>query len=352
MWSMGKVLKTPEVLRVFIGSFWNEPLQHAEASQLFEKEEHDLMDDLKSLPRNAAIRKINEFVKRARLVKVHAYLIGHLREKMPTMIGREKKQQALLSDLSVVFRDVQRKYQIPPGDFPDLDEFKTKLEGRNFSTSRRSFVNITPHIERPLTHDLEHAPIVAKFQKLNLKALAELDLLLTSEIPKLMAKLPKGTGNRGDGRLVETQVVKVNNPFAQGVEDERWIVYPHLSKYSPIFQSLQRNADGKASGVECMTPLLATGCSQSQLRQIWELADIDRDGMLDQDEFALAMFLSERVHVEEGQEIPQTLGPEYIPPSKKDLLFVDQGQDQGHVSRSQEDFAAAAADDDDDDDTK
>lgn len=27
MWSLGKVLQTPEVVRVFTGSFWNEPLR-------------------------------------------------------------------------------------------------------------------------------------------------------------------------------------------------------------------------------------------------------------------------------------------------------------------------------------
>lgn len=28
MWSLGKVYTTPEVPRVFIGSFWNEPFLH------------------------------------------------------------------------------------------------------------------------------------------------------------------------------------------------------------------------------------------------------------------------------------------------------------------------------------
>jgi hypothetical protein len=37
------------------------------------------MRDLRDLPRNSAVRKINELVKRVRICKVHAYIISHLK---------------------------------------------------------------------------------------------------------------------------------------------------------------------------------------------------------------------------------------------------------------------------------
>lgn len=70
MWSLGKVLSTPEVARVYIGSFWDQPLQFDMNRRLFELEEQDLFKDLQSLPRNAALRKLNDLIKRARLAKV------------------------------------------------------------------------------------------------------------------------------------------------------------------------------------------------------------------------------------------------------------------------------------------
>ena len=51
MWSLGKVLGTPEVARVYIGSFWDQPLRYDMNRRLFEAEEQDLFADLQSLPR-------------------------------------------------------------------------------------------------------------------------------------------------------------------------------------------------------------------------------------------------------------------------------------------------------------
>uniref|UniRef100_A0A3Q1C1A2 Dynamin-type G domain-containing protein n=1 Tax=Amphiprion ocellaris TaxID=80972 RepID=A0A3Q1C1A2_AMPOC len=73
MWSLGKVINTPEVVRVYLGSFWAKPLQNTENRRLFEAESQDLFRDIQSLPRNAALRKLNDLIKRARLAKVRSH---------------------------------------------------------------------------------------------------------------------------------------------------------------------------------------------------------------------------------------------------------------------------------------
>jgi hypothetical protein len=162
LWSLGKTMASPEVARVYVGSFWQEPLQNLDNAELFEMEEKDLMKDLAILPRQSAVRKINELVKRIRKVKTLAYIIGHLKSEMPTVMGKEKKQKKLINDLPNVFRQILKKYNLSAGDFPEITSFSSKLAESKFS----------------------------EFHSLNQKHIDELDRALTVDIPKLMEMLP------------------------------------------------------------------------------------------------------------------------------------------------------------------
>ena len=127
MWSLGKVINNPEVARVYIGSFWNEPYRNDSLASLFDKEEADLLSDLKTLPKMNAVRKVNELVKRARLVRVHCLIIAHLRELMPSVFGKDKAKADLIKSLPEQFKKISIKYDIPPGDFPSIERFQVKL---------------------------------------------------------------------------------------------------------------------------------------------------------------------------------------------------------------------------------
>lgn len=52
-----------------------------------------------------------------------------------------------------------------------------------------------------------------------------------------------------------------------------------------------------------------------QLSKIWNLSDIDKDGYLDIEEFALAMYLI--AFKQEGNSLPLELPDHLIPPSKR-----------------------------------
>ena len=112
---------------MYIGSFWEHPLKHSQNRFLLEKEKADLLGELDGLPHNAVVRRINELVKRARSVKVHAYLIHYLRKQVPTVFGKSEKQAKLLQTLPREFVACARRYGLPLGDFPDINKFRARL---------------------------------------------------------------------------------------------------------------------------------------------------------------------------------------------------------------------------------
>jgi epidermal growth factor receptor substrate 15 len=61
--------------------------------------------------------------------------------------------------------------------------------------------------------------------------------------------------------------------------------------------------------------LLSTGIPIDSLRKIWELSDFEKNGNLDREEFALALYLSELV--KKGKKVPDVLPKNLIPPSKR-----------------------------------
>ena len=50
MWSLGKVVGTPEACRIYLGSFWDAPLRLTDNKVLLDREKRDLLDEMASLP--------------------------------------------------------------------------------------------------------------------------------------------------------------------------------------------------------------------------------------------------------------------------------------------------------------
>ncbi|KAJ8958938.1 hypothetical protein NQ318_019708 [Aromia moschata] len=90
-------------------------------------------------------------------------------------------------------------------------------------------------------------------------------------------------------------------------------------KLRRTFESLGP-VNGKLSGATAKEELVKSKLPNAVLGKIWKLADVDRDGYLDKDEFALAMHL---INVKlKGNEIPFELPDHLIPPRKKDKVYT------------------------------
>ncbi|OCT82735.1 epidermal growth factor receptor substrate 15 isoform X2 [Xenopus laevis] len=99
--------------------------------------------------------------------------------------------------------------------------------------------------------------------------------------------------------------------------DLPWAVKPdEKAKYNVIFDSLNP-VNGFLSGDKVKPVLLNSKLSVDILGRVWELSDIDHDGLLDRDEFAVAMFLV--YSALEREPVPMSLPPTLVPPSKRKM---------------------------------
>uniref|UniRef100_A0A673AZ67 Epidermal growth factor receptor pathway substrate 15 n=1 Tax=Sphaeramia orbicularis TaxID=375764 RepID=A0A673AZ67_9TELE len=72
---------------------------------------------------------------------------------------------------------------------------------------------------------------------------------------------------------------------------------------------------GMLTGEKVKPVLLNSKLPVDILGRVWELSDLDRDGMLDKDEFSVAMYLVYRAL--EGEPVPMSLPPPLVPSSKR-----------------------------------
>ncbi|CAL8346376.1 unnamed protein product [Merluccius merluccius] len=97
--------------------------------------------------------------------------------------------------------------------------------------------------------------------------------------------------------------------------DSQWAIRPdEKGKFEGIFESLLP-VNGLLPGDKVKPVLINSKLPLDVLGKIWELSDVDKDGQLDKEEFAVAMHLVYRAM--EQEPVPAALPANLIPPSKR-----------------------------------
>jgi len=166
------------------------------------------------------------------------------------------------------------------------------------------------------------------------------DAMLATDIARLMAQIPKeeavaaekAAGDASEpvrqpevrGGAFDHETEK-STPFGfgrgegfdKGADEEEWIVGRERYQFDEKFADLNP-VDGKVSGRVAKDYMLKSKLPSSVLGKIWKLSDLDKDGMLDGEEFALANYL---INLKlDGHELPEELPRHLIPPSKKETV--------------------------------
>lgn len=136
MYGLGRVFHTPELKRIYVGSFRDEPYDSRSAilHSIFESDKKLLDDDMKHLSAESSKQKVNSFIARVKLQKAFATLLDYLRQQMPAMWGGEKKKQELITSLPSIYDKIDGANGISKGDLPDATIMQEMLVHLDFGT--------------------------------------------------------------------------------------------------------------------------------------------------------------------------------------------------------------------------
>mmetsp|Transcript_2384 Transcript_2384/g.5661 ORF Transcript_2384/g.5661 Transcript_2384/m.5661 type:complete len:446 (-) Transcript_2384:206-1543(-) len=132
LWNVGKVFQTPEVARVFVSSFWNEPYRFQDHKTLFEEDKAAVVKELQTLPHTALLRKINNLTARVRRVRTHVKVVGYLRSRIPLHLLAFRAdgliRHWMCANLEFLLSEAQRVHGLSSGDMPKLEVLRGKLQ--------------------------------------------------------------------------------------------------------------------------------------------------------------------------------------------------------------------------------
>merc|ERR1712154_557331 len=104
------------------------------------------------------------------------------------------------------------------------------------------------------------------------------------------------------------------------------------AEYDQKFYSLSLT-NGKASGGQIKQIMMQSQLSNNVLGKIWQLSDIDKDGLMSDQEFALCCFLID--YAKDGKSIPDTLPDNFIPP-KFGAMIIKKRKEEAQKQQQQQ----------------
>ncbi|KAL1390168.1 UBA/TS-N domain-containing protein [Phyllosticta capitalensis] len=98
-----------------------------------------------------------------------------------------------------------------------------------------------------------------------------------------------------------------------------WVISPQeKAQYDQLFAKVDTAGSGFLTGEQAVLFFSDSGLPEDVLAAIWDLADINSEGRLNRDEFAVAMHLIRQQRPKPGiQHLPSALPPNLVPPSMR-----------------------------------
>ncbi|KAF1814582.1 hypothetical protein P152DRAFT_456851 [Eremomyces bilateralis CBS 781.70] len=160
--------------------------------------------------------------------------------------------------------------------------------------------------------------------------------LKSRAMPALPVKLPPGLYEAASRRTPVPRQFSGQNaqrtsspltkypPFAPPTAAPgEWLIDPHMKQRADeLFNTMDPGRSGFLGGDVAAVYFKDSKLADEILAQIWDLSDIDHDGRLNRDEFAVALYLIRTQNQRSPPPLPAALPPNLVPPSMRNQAQI------------------------------
>merc|ERR1719354_721923 len=230
----------------------------------------------------------------------------------------EKAKNRMIKELGEIFKQLSQQHRISIGDFPKGSVMQEKLKTMDWSQFRKL-----------------SSSMIAKVDDMIAKDIAELMIAIQRDEAQQQEEINKNGPAVKCGVFADGTVNPFSKKWGEGVMEGMdygknegdvgtWIIDEKKADYDKIFYNLKpsTNKDGQKvlSGSDAKKEMVKSKLPNTALAKIWRLADHDGDGMLTDEEFALAMHLIDLRAG--GHGLSDTLPDHLIPPTQREAPAV------------------------------
>jgi len=294
MWNLGRVLKSPEVVKVYIGSFRDNPIEYKVFEPLIESEVQLLLSDLQSVPKSSANRKLGDLIKRTKKAKAHALVLSKLKDSLLSAAGtigwwyeasRKEKMKEIIRNLQEeIYDPLIDEYNMSQEDFPDIKKMKKLLVKEDFDT----FEDLDKDMLKAIDDWMDHGLASKKANEIGKEEAEEL----------LSGGAFEGVMGGKSSFLAYPNIINNKDQL----------------EASALFQTLGLKDDAKLDVHQARNEMVKSSLPQHVLQRIWKLSDVDHDTMLTLEEYRVTRFLIRLVLA--GNDLPMELPSHFFPHSE------------------------------------
>ena len=129
--------------------------------------------------------------------------------------------------------------------------------------------------------------------------------------------IPRQFSGGGYQNQTRPAMAGIQQPISTG---DQWAITPQdKAQFDQIYLTVDTQNRGFITGEQAVSFFSNSRLPEDALAQIWDLADINSEGQLNRDEFAVAMYLiRQQRSKKDGRDVlPQSLPPNLIPPNMR-----------------------------------